>query len=148
MVPPFGKGGPRGFGRTQPPNASRHTCPLISTPEASSLAETGNVATAILGDGNARFGTGRQRRITRIKRTPGSSSTTCCERPAGTVESRSWWTTVDALTEDFSLAAGRYKPQIAEPAPEGNPAQFICETLALEREIVTGLEKLLKEIEE
>lgn len=48
----------------------------------------------------------------------------------------------DALTEDFSRAAGRYKPQIAEPAPEGNPAQLIHETLALEREIVTGLEKL------
>jgi len=37
---------------------------------------------------------------------------------------------------------------IPEPAPEGNPAQLIRETLALEREIVTGLEKLLKEIEE
>ena len=68
--------------------------------------------------------------------------------PEGTAGSRSWWTTAGALTEDFSLAAGRYKPQIAEPAPEGNPAQLIRETLALEREIVTGLEKLLKEMEE
>ena len=40
------------------------------------------------------------------------------------------------------------REQLAEPAPEGNPAQLIRETLALEREIVTGLEKLLKEIEE
>jgi type I restriction enzyme M protein len=68
--------------------------------------------------------------------------------PEGTAESRCWWTTIDALTEDFSLAAGRYKPQIAAPAPEGNPAQLIRETLALEREITAGLEKLLKEIEE
>jgi hypothetical protein len=30
----------------------------------------------------------------------------------------------------------------------GNTAQLIRETLALEREIVTGLEKLLKETEE
>jgi type I restriction enzyme M protein len=47
-----------------------------------------------------------------------------------------------------AISAGRCEPQIAEAAPEGNPAQLIRETLALEREITAGLEKLLKEIEE
>jgi len=45
------------------------------------------------------------------------------------------------------LAAGRYKPQIAEKAPDDDPAELIRETLAIEHEIAGGLEKLLKEIE-
>jgi type I restriction enzyme M protein len=48
---------------------------------------------------------------------------------------------------DYNLAAGRYKPQIAERPPEEDPAELIREVLAIEREITAGLEKLLKEIE-
>ena len=35
--------------------------------------------------------------------------------PAGSEESRCWWATIDLVSEnDYNLAAGRYKPQIAE----------------------------------
>jgi len=68
--------------------------------------------------------------------------------PPGTEESRCWWTTVKAIADnDYNLAAGRYKPQIAEKAPDEDPAELIRETLAIEREIAGGLEKLLKDVE-
>jgi type I restriction enzyme M protein len=68
--------------------------------------------------------------------------------PAGSEEPRCWWTTVKAVAEnDYNLAAGRYKPQVAEKAPDEDPAELIRETLAIEREIAEGLEKLLKEVE-
>lgn len=68
--------------------------------------------------------------------------------PAGNEETRSWWTSVGQIAEnDYNLAAGRYKPQIAEKAPDEDPAELIRETLAIEREIAEGLEKLLGEIE-
>ena len=68
--------------------------------------------------------------------------------PAGSEESRSWWTSVERVAEnDYNLAAGRYKPQIAEKAPDEDPAELIRDTLAIERKITEGLEKLLKEID-
>lgn len=63
----------------------------------------------------------------------------------GTEAPRCWWTTMDTIVEnDYNLAAGRYKPQVAEKAPEEDPRQLIRETLALEHEITAGLEELLK----
>jgi type I restriction enzyme M protein len=63
-------------------------------------------------------------------------------------EPRCWWATIEAIAENgYNLAAGRYKPQIAEKAPDEDPAELIRETLQLEREIAQGLEKLLSEIE-
>ena len=68
--------------------------------------------------------------------------------PPGTEESRCWWATVKTIADnDYNLAAGRYKPQIAEKAPDEDPAELIRETLAIEREIAGGLEKLLQEVE-
>ncbi len=68
--------------------------------------------------------------------------------PAGSDETRCWWATIKAVAgNEYNLAAGRYKPQIAEKAPDEDPAQLIRETLEIEREIERGLEKLLKEIE-
>lgn len=68
--------------------------------------------------------------------------------PPGSEEPRCWWTTVEGVAEnDYNLAAGRYKPQVAEKPPEEDPADLIRETLALEREIVNGLENLLKDVE-
>ncbi|HXH12673.1 MAG TPA: hypothetical protein VNP04_23270 [Alphaproteobacteria bacterium] len=49
--------------------------------------------------------------------------------------------------DGYNLAAGRYKPQVAEPALEEDPAELIREVLAIEWEIVDGLEKLLKEVD-
>jgi type I restriction enzyme M protein len=68
--------------------------------------------------------------------------------PPGSDEPRCWWASTDSITENgYNLAAGRYKPQVAEQAPEEDPAELIREVLTLEREIVDGLEKLLKEVE-
>lgn len=68
--------------------------------------------------------------------------------PPGSDEPRCWWATIKTVAEnDYNLAAGRYKPQIAEKAPDDDPAQLIRETLAIEREIAEGLEKLLQEVE-
>ena len=48
---------------------------------------------------------------------------------------------------DYNLAAGRYKPQIAEATTDENPAELIREMLMIEREITSGLESLLREVE-
>ncbi len=65
----------------------------------------------------------------------------------GTLEPRCWWATLTTIAEnDYNLAAGRYKPQIAEKPPEEDPAQLIREVLAIEREITAGLEKLLTDV--
>lgn len=67
--------------------------------------------------------------------------------PAGSEEFHCWWATIKSIAEnDYNLAAGRYKPQIAEQAPDEDPVQLIQETLTLEREIIQGLEKLLVEV--
>jgi type I restriction enzyme M protein len=66
----------------------------------------------------------------------------------GSDEPRCWWTTVKTVAEnECNLAAGRYKPQLAEKAPDEDPAQLIRETLAIEQEIAGGLENLLQEVE-
>lgn len=68
--------------------------------------------------------------------------------PSGSDETRCWWTTVKSIVEnDYNLAAGRYKPQIAGKAPDEDPAHLIRITLTIEREIADGLEKLLQEVE-
>jgi type I restriction enzyme M protein len=63
-------------------------------------------------------------------------------------EPRCWWATIKAVAEnDYNLAAGRYKPQVAEKIPEEDPAELIRDVLQIEREIIEGLEKLLREVE-
>ena len=77
---------------------------------------------------------------------PGVEAGTLLE--PGTEKARSWWATIETIADnDYNLAAGRYKPQIAEKAPDEDPAELIREVLAIEREIAEGLEKLLREIE-
>jgi type I restriction enzyme M protein len=67
--------------------------------------------------------------------------------PAGSEEPKCWWTDHEVVQlSDYSLTASRYKPQIAERAPEGNPADLIKQTIGVEDEIVRGLEQLLKEL--
>ena len=59
-----------------------------------------------------------------------------------------WWAPVELVAENgYNLAAGRYKPQVAEKAPEEDPAQLIGDVLALEEEIANGLKRLLNEVE-
>jgi type I restriction enzyme M protein len=60
-----------------------------------------------------------------------------------------WWATTDAISEnDYNLAAGRYKPTVAEKPPDDKPADLIKDALKLEKAIVDGLQKLLKDVEE
>ncbi len=81
-----------------------------------------------------------------FKKIPGVESGTLL--PPGSDEPRCWWSSIKNVVEnDYNLAAGRYKPQIAEKAPDEDPAELIRETLAIEREIAAGLEKLLLEVE-
>ena len=68
--------------------------------------------------------------------------------PPGSEEPKCWWATHETIEAgDFNLTASRYKPQISEKVPDEDPAELIRETLAIERKIADGLEKLLKEIE-
>lgn len=67
--------------------------------------------------------------------------------PAGTEETKCWWATIKTVAEnDYNLAAGRYKPQIAEKAPDEDPVELIEDVLKIEEEITEGLKKLLEEV--
>ena len=46
----------------------------------------------------------------------------------------------------YNLAAGRYKPQVAEAVSDDDPTELIKEVLGIERWIALGLEQLLEEI--
>ena len=61
----------------------------------------------------------------------------------------STWIRADpAVAEsDYNLAAGLYKPRVAEKAPEDDPAELMGKILVLERSIAADLEKLIKEVE-
>jgi type I restriction enzyme M protein len=81
-----------------------------------------------------------------FKSAPGAEAGTLL--PAGSDELRCWWATIKTVTDNgYNLAAGRYKPRILEEASDEDPAQLIRETVALEREIAMGLEKLLQKVE-
>lgn len=67
---------------------------------------------------------------------------------SGSEKPTCWWASSATLAEnDYNLAAGRYKPQLAEEASGDDPADLIREVLAIEQEITTGLERLLQELE-
>jgi type I restriction enzyme M protein len=69
--------------------------------------------------------------------------------PRGSEEPRCWWATIKAIADkDYNLAAGRYRPQIAQKPLEEDPAQLIRETLEHEGKITSGLQKLLQDLEE
>ena len=68
--------------------------------------------------------------------------------PPGTEEAKCWWAKVNTIAENgFNLAAGRYKPQVAEKAPEEDPAELIRETSKRYRNIASSLDKLLDDVE-
>jgi len=67
----------------------------------------------------------------------------------GSEEPRCWWATVKTIADnDYNLAAGRYKPQVAETAPDDDPAELIREVLVIEKDITDGLNQLLQQVEE
>lgn len=68
--------------------------------------------------------------------------------PPDTEAPACWWATVaDVAENNFNLAAGGYKPQTTEKISDDDAIELIGKTLKLEREIASGLEKLLKEVE-
>jgi len=68
--------------------------------------------------------------------------------PAGSPEPKSWHATLEQIEQaDWTLSAGRYKPQIASSQSNESPSQLITETLVLEKAIATGLTKLLAEVD-
>jgi type I restriction enzyme M protein len=69
--------------------------------------------------------------------------------PGGACEATlCWWASLETIASNsYNLAAGHYKPQVAERPPKEDPAELIREVLAIERETPVGLEKLLQEIE-
>ncbi|MFQ5632682.1 MAG: N-6 DNA methylase, partial [bacterium] len=80
------------------------------------------------------------------KNPPGIETGTLLEPESA--ETKCWWATIEEITaNDYNLAAGRYKPQVAEKAPEEDPAELIREVLRIEHEVTRGLENLLKEID-
>jgi type I restriction enzyme M protein len=88
----------------------------------------------------------KQYRQSGSKNPPGVETGTLLD--AGNQEPRCWWASMKIVAEnDYNLAAGRYKPQVAEKAPEEDPAQLIREVLGIERDITDGLEGLLSEME-
>jgi type I restriction enzyme M protein len=77
---------------------------------------------------------------------PGVEAGTLLE--SGSAKPRCWWATVKTIAgNDYNLAAGRYKPMVAEKPPDEDPVELIREVLSVEKEITKGLEKLLKEVE-
>ena len=82
-----------------------------------------------------------------FKKPPGPEASTLLD--PGADAPRYWWANMTLLgANDYNLAAGRYKPQVAEAAPKEDPAQLIREVLHLEAEITRGLESLLAEVED
>ena len=61
-----------------------------------------------------------------FKHPPGPEANTVLQ--PGSDRPKCWWAPLKMLAaNDYNLAAGRYKPQIAEPAPEEDPASLIQE---------------------
>jgi len=88
----------------------------------------------------------KQYKDSKFKEAPGVEASTLL--PAGTEESKCWWATIKTVAEnDYNLAAGRYKPQIAEKAPDDDPVELIENVLDIEKEITQGLRKLQSMIE-
>ena len=60
-----------------------------------------------------------------------------------------WWATINTIEKnDYNLNAEQYKPLRTVKAPDDDPAELIQETLAIEKDIASGLKKLLQEIKD
>ena len=85
-------------------------------------------------------------KMSRFQEPPGAEACTLLD--AGSEEPHCWWAPFETVTDnDFNLAAFRYKPRIAEPVPDEDPAELIRDILAVEQQIVQGLISLLHDVE-
>lgn len=86
-------------------------------------------------------------KASRFQQPPGEEAGTLLD--PGTDEPPCWWTPLERIIEnDYNLSASLYKPRVAAPVPEEDPAELLHEILAIEREITHGLEKLLSDIKQ
>jgi type I restriction enzyme M protein len=86
----------------------------------------------------------RNYRDSKFKHPPGIEGNSLL--PSGSAVPRCWWVALDVIrNNEYNLGAGRYRPQIAQLAPDGEPTELIADLLGVEKEITEGLEKLLKE---
>ena len=68
---------------------------------------------------------------------------------AGSDVPKCWWTSVRSLEEnEYSLAAGRYKPQVSEDVSDEDPSDLLKDIIGIEESIVKGMQKLLHAIED
>lgn len=68
--------------------------------------------------------------------------------PSESDEPRCWWAPHELIEErGFSLAAGLYKPISERAASAGDPSALIGQVLVAERQITTGLERLLDDLD-
>ena len=82
-----------------------------------------------------------------FKTPPGIEANTALK--PGSDQPKCWWASVETIADnDYNLAAGRYKPTVAEKPPDDKPADLIKDVLKLEKDITVGLQKLLKDVEE
>ncbi len=82
-----------------------------------------------------------------FKKVPGFEANTILA--SGSEDPRSWWATMEIIANaDYNIAAGRYKPRVAETVPVEDPGQLVRELLTIEVNITKGLEKLLREVEQ
>ena len=85
-------------------------------------------------------------RASRFREPPGAEANAFFD--PGTDEPRSWWAPIETIAEnDYNLSGSRYKPHIADPLPDEDPADLIRQVLAIERQIADGLEKLLMNVQ-
>ncbi len=77
---------------------------------------------------------------------PGVEASSILE--AGSEVPKCWWADLDTIdASDYNLSASRYKPRVATEVSTEDPADLIRDVLDIEREITSGLEMLLKEVE-
>lgn len=78
-------------------------------------------------------------------RAPGVAANTVL--PQDSPEPRCWWATrEDLAASDYNLGAGLWRPRLVERISDDDPRELVESVLALERRIVSGLEKLAKEL--
>ena len=87
----------------------------------------------------------REYKASRYRKPPGAEAGAVLE--PGSDEPRCWWASFDMIAgNDYNLAASRYRPHVAEEAPDEDPAELMRDVLSIERKIAMELEKLLSEM--
>lgn len=85
-------------------------------------------------------------KASRFEKPPGVEGGTVLD--AGSEHPRCWWAPFGVIGEnEFNLTAACYRPRVAADVSDENPVELIRDVLELERELESGLEELLAEIQ-